>query len=265
MNGEEDLQDKSIMPLPSARRRKESAPAMVASLNEFKASWTIFTEGSLSQLLDWNNVIAAGGSVQACLNLVPESAMVSKGALRKHFHNNAYPMSDVDLFLYGLTPEQAEVKIKAIHEAARDSVPWDATCVRTKHTVSIHSQYPYRSVQIVLRLYKSPAEILAGFGLDAPCCAYDGQRVWANPPAIVAMMRQCNTVNMTRRSPSYEVRLAKYCARNFEVYVPSLRREDIDPTVRISPNVHFSQILNAASDLKALYRAYSGLGAASCP
>ncbi|KAI0923151.1 hypothetical protein AcW1_007773 [Taiwanofungus camphoratus] len=99
------------------------------------------------------------------------------------------------------------------------------------HTVSIHSQYPYRSVQIVLRLYKSPAEILAGFGLDAPCCAYDGQRVWANPPAIVAMMRQCNTVNMTRRSPSYEVRLAKYCARNFEVYVPSLRREDIDPTI----------------------------------
>lgn len=36
------------------------------------------------------------------------------------------------------------------------------------------AQYPYRSVQIVLRLYHSPAEILAGFDIDAPCCAYDG-------------------------------------------------------------------------------------------
>jgi hypothetical protein len=83
----------------------------------------------------------------------------------------------------------------------------------------------------VLRLYSSPAEILAGFDIDAPCCAYDGNRVWMNPRAIVANMRQCNTVDMTRRSPSYEIRLAKYAARNFEVYVPNLRRLDVDPTV----------------------------------
>ena len=47
----------------------------------------------------------------------------------------------------------------------------------------------------------------------------------------MAMMRQCNTVDVTRRSPSYEVRLAKYSGRAFEVYVPTLKREDIDPTV----------------------------------
>ena len=58
-----------------------------------------------------------------------------------------------------------------------------------------------------------------------------GNRVWANPRAIVAMMRQCNTVDMTRRSPSYEVRLTKYSGRAFEVYVPTLKREEIDPTV----------------------------------
>jgi hypothetical protein len=85
---------------------------------------------------------------------------------------------------------QAEAKIKQIYEAVRDSVPWDVTCIRTKHTISIHcgsicdnpymclrpllGQYPYRSVQIVLRLYHSPAEVLAGFDIDSPCCAYDG-------------------------------------------------------------------------------------------
>lgn len=46
------------------------------------------------------------------------------------------------------------------------------------------------------------------------------------------MMRQANTIDPSRRSSSYEVRLTKYAARGFEVYYPDLRREDIDPTVR---------------------------------
>lgn len=48
-------------------------------------------------------------------------------------------------------------------------------------------------------------------------------------------MRQANTVDVTRRSPSYEVRLAKYSIRGFEVKIPALRRADIDPTVRGPP------------------------------
>ncbi|KAA1479103.1 ankyrin [Dentipellis sp. KUC8613] len=226
-----DLIAKYVMPLPASRRRADHAPAVVEDLDEFKKNWAIFTEGSLSQLFDWNNVVAAGGSVLACMTPVPDVAKASKRSMRKYFHEAAYPTSDIDLFLWGMTPEQAENKIRAIYDAVRDSVPWDVTCVRTKHTVSIHSQYPYRSVQIVLRLYQSPAEILAGFDVDAPCSLYDGQRVYANPRAIVAMIRQCNTVDMTRRSPSYEVRLAKYSMRGFEVYISNLRRADIDPTI----------------------------------
>src|ERR1700742_3392677 len=45
------------------------------------------------------------------------------------------------------------------------------------------------------------------------------------------MMRQANTVDMTRRSPSYEIRLAEYSTRGFEVYVPTLERDRVDPTV----------------------------------
>lgn len=88
---------------------------------------------------------------------------------------------------------------------------------------------------------------MTGFDIDAPCCFYNGaciqdswiskvhketvgEKVYANPRAIVAIMRQCNTVDMTRRSPSYEVRLAKYSNRAFEVYVQTLERQQIDPT-----------------------------------
>ena len=263
---EDDLSAQYIFPLSEKQRRKDGDPAMVSSIEHFKKNWAIFSEGSLSQLTDWSNVVVAGGSIQACLTPLPDSAKTSKRAMRKYFHNNAFPTSDVDVFLYGLTPEQAEAKMQVIYEAVRDSVPWDVTCVRTKHTVSIHSQYPYRSVQIVLRLYSSPAEILAGFDVDAPCCLFDGQRVWANPRAIVAMMRQCNTVDMTRRSPSYEVRLAKYSARGFEVHVPNLRREDVDPTVRLLDMSHTAACLifiTLSLDFREVYHPYSGISAPS--
>lgn len=110
-----DLNEKYIMPLSETRRRKEGTPAMAVDLDEFKSNWAIFTESSLS-LLDWNNVVAAGGSILACLSPVPEAAKDSKRALRKHFHTDAFPTSDVDLFLYGLTPEQAEAKIMSIYK-----------------------------------------------------------------------------------------------------------------------------------------------------
>jgi hypothetical protein len=44
-------------------------------------------------------------------------------------------------------------------------------------------------------------------------------------------MRQINTIDMTRRSPSYEARLAKYGQRGYEIYVPSLSRAAINTMV----------------------------------
>lgn len=114
---EEDLSARYVMPLPESKRRKEGSPAMVANLEEFKRNWSIFSENSFSQLLDWNNVVAAGGSVLACLAPLPDYAKVSKRAIRKHYHNSAYPTSDVDLFLWGLTPEQVRQEMGYIRSA----------------------------------------------------------------------------------------------------------------------------------------------------
>lgn len=59
-----------------------------------------------------------------------------------------------------------------------------------------------------------------------------GQEVFAAPRAVVAMMRQCNMIDLTRRSPSYEYRLLKYRHRGYEVRYPQLRREDVRESVR---------------------------------
>jgi hypothetical protein len=116
-----DLNEKYIMPLSEKRRRKEGTPAMAEDLEEFKSNWAIFTESSLS-MLNWDNVVAAGGSVLACLSPVPEVSKDSKRALRKHFHTETYPTSDVDLFLYGLTPERAEAKIMDIYKGLHANI-----------------------------------------------------------------------------------------------------------------------------------------------
>ena len=66
----------------------------------------------------------------------------------------------MDLFLYGLTPEQANAKLQEIYFAVTEANPHEVVCFRSKHAVTLVSQYPFRHIQIILRLYKSPAEVL---------------------------------------------------------------------------------------------------------
>ena len=68
-----------------------------------------------------------------------------------------------------------------------------------------------------------------GFDVDSCACGYDGQRVLVCPRTAIALAYQANTIDMTRRSPSYEMRLAKYAERGFEVLVPPLVRARVDP------------------------------------
>ncbi len=151
--------------------------------------------------------------------------------IRSYYHDKLAPASDVDLFIHGLNEEQAVEKIKQIETKIRDSILSETTTIRTKHAITIASQYPTRHVQIVLRLYKSVSEILTGFDVDCSCVAYDGGQVWAAPRAVAAYVTQTNTIDLSRRSPSYENRLSKYSHRGFEAYWPLLERSKIDPTI----------------------------------
>lgn len=222
--------EKYIMPLKDELRRPTGSPAVVESLKKFRDNFSVFSESSLSEL-DWNNVVVAGSSVVSALLPVPDRYKSSKRSLRKYYHEILAPASDVDLFLYGLTEEEAVEKIKQIETSIRDSILQETTTIRTKNTITIASQYPTRHVQIVLRIYKSVSEILTGFDVDCSCAAYDGNQVYASPRALAAYMTQINTIDLTRRSPSYENRLSKYSHRGFEVYWAELDRSRIDPTI----------------------------------
>ncbi|CAM1506895.1 Fc.00g065360.m01.CDS01 [Cosmosporella sp. VM-42] len=226
----EEEKSKYVMPLPDDKRRAHGSPATVANFGEFQKNFNVFSESSLVDM-NWNNVVAAGSSVVNTLLPVPKEFNTTKRKLREYYHEKFCPASDVDLFLYGLTHDQAIEKIKQIEQAIRDALLNEVTVVRTKYAITIASQYPVRHVQIVLRVYKSVSEILTGFDIDAAGGAYDGKQVYVTPRALGSFITQINQIDLTRRSPSYENRLSKYSHRNFEVYWPELDRSRIDPTI----------------------------------
>lgn len=143
----EDVKSSYIMPLPDDKRRANGSPATVVNMTEFQKNFNVFSESSLVDL-DWTNVVAAGSSVVNCLLPVPKDFNTTKRKLREYYHQKFCPASDVDLFLYGLTHEQAIGKIKQIERAVRDALLNEVTVVRTKYALTIASQYPVRHIQV---------------------------------------------------------------------------------------------------------------------
>lgn len=142
----EQQQQQYIMALPDAQRRPGGSPAVVDSLKEFQNNFNVFSESSLTEL-DWTNVVAAGSSVVNCLLPVPERYNTSKRGLREFYHEKFCPASDVDLFLYDMTDEEAIEKIRQIETAVRDAILAETTTIRTKNAITICT---YRTKNILL-------------------------------------------------------------------------------------------------------------------
>ncbi|PRP88491.1 ankyrin repeat protein [Planoprotostelium fungivorum] len=225
---EEDQETPEKAEIPAAVRTDTASS--IVSESEFHKQFDIFTEGQF-RYFNWDNVFAAGGSILAALMPVPEEHAAKNSTRRNYFHKLMYSNSDIDLFIYGLNEEDANKKLVEVYESIKDNLPVEAICFRSKYAVTIVSRYPFRHIQIVLRLYKSPAEILMGFDVDVCSVGFDGKKVWMTPRAHRALTHRYNTVDMERRSPSYETRLTKYAERGFSVVVPSLDRTRIDPQI----------------------------------
>lgn len=105
----------------------------------FAKTWDRLTGDALDGL-DWDNVFVAGGMALSTLMCV-DPAMDSK------FKN-----SDIDLYIYGLSPAQATKKIEEIYEVWwRNLGPAKKTfVVRNAKTFTFISNYPERRIQVRL-------------------------------------------------------------------------------------------------------------------
>ena len=116
---------------------------------------------------------------------------------------------DIDLFLCGLDEEEARAKIRHIHDVILGNCVQDPLVMVNGHAVTFYLEFPTRAIQVVSRLYRSPAEVLLGFDVDACCVGWDGTTVWMPPRTMRAFNTRCNVTDVTRRSLSYESRLYK--------------------------------------------------------
>jgi hypothetical protein len=191
----------------------------------FRQRFDAFSGGAFKNF-DWSNVFVAGGAVLGCAQ---NPAMVSE---------EAFDNSDIDIFIVGIDDEAAATaKLRQIYASVCANYGRDALVIRTLRAVTILGNYPQRHIQIILKLFKSPAEVLLSFDLDACSVGYDGTDVWAMERFRRAMTKRYNLVDHTRRSLSYESRLAKYSQRGFAVAVPLLQaaRIDTQPLSWVSP------------------------------
>ena len=164
--------------------------------------------------------------------------------------------SDVDLFIHGVEDDEAQALaiIRRVHKHLLAKCPADGyvTAWRGRHARTFHcgtmkvsrinnegrqseSHWCPRRIQVVFRLYKSIAEVLMGFDLDASGFGYDGSRLWCLPRARRAVNGRINVVDPSRQSVSYETRLLKYAERGFAVAVPGLDPRRIDASVMFRP------------------------------
>lgn len=146
--------------------------------------------------------------------------------------NSSYNSSDIDLFLYGVTSDEAaNAKLREIHALIVRNTGGRGDVIRTARAVTILNAGPYRHVQVVLRVYKSPAEVLLGFDIDSCTVGFDGKDVYCMERFKRAMTKRYNLVNISRRSLTYEQRLYKYSRRGFAVAVPNLDKSRVNPDI----------------------------------
>lgn len=112
---------------------------------------------------------------------------------------------------------------------------------RTQYCVTFRLQHPnhflveWETVQVVLRRYRSCAEVVYGFDQTVCGAVYDGQRVMLHRAAKLGLERMAMVPYMPSRSARYESRMRRYWQRGFDLVLPEL---DIASALAHGPKEH---------------------------
>lgn len=182
--------------------KNERPNATVSTLEEFQTNFNRDWPNLLHRLgpiLRTENVIIAGGSVLRALTAT-QGIRTADFWERKDLGGDEKKQSDVDLFLYACSEEEASrIARRIFYAVAADNEIW--VVVRGRGVINMSEYARIRSwrmgmkIQIVLRVYDSPTEVLIGFDVDSCCCAYNGRNVWVCPRWISSLQSGVNVLN----------------------------------------------------------------------
>ena len=239
---------------------REGAPATCAStdavLSNFKRLYPQVFERLQPVMEKGAPIFIAGGSALLALTALDTDVATRRDSWRvsrplKTRHTTLWGgTGDVDIFVHAESPEACTAYARQIWNAlAVDDEYWRfersrgvLNMARLSHSWAGAS--PMLTVQVVLRHYASPTEVLTCFDVDCCCVGISyhrpdwyparseqGWRVWALPRAVRALQTSRNTINSLHswpRSAAYEIRLTKYACRGFAVLCPGLDVANVD-------------------------------------
>lgn len=183
--------------------------------------------------LNWENVFVQGGMV---LNTLLHTDMTND-------NDGDVALCDIDLYLYDLTPQEANRKVEEISNIYSSNMNQIAehVIIKTANTISFIPKYPERRVQIVLKLQQAPLESLLRVDLDACAIGFDGSRVFMLPRCARALETGYGVFTMDliwghrlgSRRETQACRVFKYANRGFGLrilpsYVRSLEKHLLD-------------------------------------
>lgn len=203
--------------------------------------------------LDWRNIMVAGGmALTTLLHIDPTKDNEPK-----------IKNPDIDLYIYGLNPGDANRKAEEIHDTWVRNLPASATkklVVKNAKTINFLTDYPNRRIQIVLKLLSTPTDVLLNFDLDACAIGFDGSSVFMLPRCARAIETGYSVFTMDLvwghhlgdRRASQDNRIFKYADRGFGLrflpsYARSLEEEHLDQALfGTSPSSVASQEISEA-------------------
>lgn len=195
----ENLENKNqITQLPRCKPNYR-APRFDLISNDIATSFT--KKYPFFRKVDMKNLFIAGGSV-------------SRFVL---FTAHSHP-SDIDIFVCGIkTPEEAEDRVREFVKSIQKRVSI-LSITRSEFAITIRTEEC--PIQIILRLYASPSEVLHGFDLGSCMVGIWEGEAYTTRLGKFSFENRCNILNLPRRSTTYERRLYKYCIRGFDIVLP---------------------------------------------
>lgn len=200
------------------------------------------THGALRGI-DWSNVLIAGGMALTTL-LHTDPSKDNDKAVRD---------LDIDLYIYGLGPEDANRKVEHIHDTWVRNLPATAQrlVVKNAKTITLIPNYPHRRIQIILELRPSFTDVLLNFDLDARAVGFDGSRVLMLPRCARAIETGYSVFTMDliwgNHLSDRIMRILKYADRGFGLrilpsYARSLEEDKLEAAILGKPQSRASAV-----------------------
>lgn len=161
-----------------------------------------------------NNVVIAGGYI---------THLISTFKYKQQDKSRQSNYDDIDLFIYGVDEITARKILKIIAETEFKFLGEnEQNIIFSGNAIKFQPEYSkMNNLQVILRIYSSPSEIIHGFDVDC-CCALatlDGD-IYVTERGHFALKNKLNIINFERMSPSYEYRIMKYFDRGFLFEMP---------------------------------------------